>query len=32
MEQNPVELAMDFTLPQKNPNFPLEGYAQLITH
>ena len=32
MEHNPVELAMEFTLPQKDPILPLEGYAQSITH
>ena len=32
MEHNPVELDMDFTLPQKDPISPLEGYAQPITH
>ena len=32
MEHNPVELAMDLNLPQKDLTFPLEGYAQPITH
>ena len=31
MEHNPMELALDFTLAQKDPIFPLEGYAQLPT-
>ena len=27
LEQSPMELALGFPLPQKDPNFPLEGYA-----
>ena len=27
LEQSHVELVVDFTLPQKDPHIPLEGYA-----
>ena len=32
MEQNHVELAVDFTLPQNDSSIPLEGYAEPTSH